>query len=61
MPKKPAPSQDEFSHLHIEVETVVLNEVRRLNPGYGEVSELVRTLLRGYVASNTRDRKQANL
>jgi hypothetical protein len=49
MPKKPAPTNEEFSHLHIEIDTVVLNEVRRLNPGYGDVSSLIRKLLKEYL------------
>jgi hypothetical protein len=49
MPKEPRPTSNEFSHLHLEIETVVLNEVRRLNPGYGEVSQVIRALLKEYL------------
>lgn len=49
MPKKPDETSEEFSHLHLEIETVVLNEVRRLNPGYGDVSNLIRRLLAEYL------------
>ena len=46
-PRKAA--SDEFAHLHIEVEQVILDEVRRLNPGYGNVSSLIRRLLKEYL------------
>ena len=49
MPTKPKPTDEEFSHLHLEIETVVLNEVRRLNPDYGSVSALIRRLLKEYL------------
>jgi len=49
MPAKPKPTDDEYSHLHLEIETVVLNEVRRLNPGYGDVSRVIRALLKEYL------------
>lgn len=49
MPKKPKETTEEFSHLHLEIETIVLNEVRHLNPGYGDVSNLIRKLLKEYL------------
>lgn len=49
MPVKPKPTAEEYSHLHLEVETAILNEVRRLNQDYGAVSALIRRLLKEYL------------
>ena len=53
MPKKPKPTNDEFSHLHLEIETPVLNALRTKYPGYGELSRIVRSLLRAFLRKDS--------
>lgn len=50
---RPKPKQNEFTHLHIEVETKQLEQLRLLRPGYGEVSRVIRQLIKGFLSHVT--------
>lgn len=47
--KKLLKKQSEMRHLHLEVEAKLLDQLRALHPDYGEVSHIIRRLIRGYL------------
>jgi hypothetical protein len=41
-------------HIHLEIERATWNALKKMHPGYGELSQVVRQLLNAYVVRGVR-------